>query len=591
MGDPPTFPRSILAPYRWGDAPTETKLWALEVQRRTARRRMLESEPDPERRAKLQAAELEMCRRDTVYWIEQWGWVRNPHAAGGRYPNMIHVPAVLWPDQQRLVRWLEQRIDQGETSLVTKGRSLGVTWCHLLVCAKRMTLGRNWTARLASAKEDKVDDGTPDSLFGMLRYILARLPSWLSPHDASKEDARLWLGCKATDADVVGESANRGLARGGRRTWLLLDEFAHIDPPSKAWELWASTATVARSRAVISTHKGPATRFAELEAQLPAHQVYRMTWRADPRRPANFQALEMAQGMSEREFEQEHEARAVVLTEGLMFEGPLDQARLAGWEADERPLDQKGKRPRMNIRSILWHDQHPDWIEANREWDLLRRGFLCGGWDFGTSAVSALVCLRAVIEPGPAWRVWIDAEHKWHQTDWMRAAHDVHSWERERYGEQSRSHWGDPAGIQRESDLKSWQENLRAGGVPLTCLDAYYNTRDGQEWAIREAQSLIDSGRLRIHARCTYLWGCLENWSRDIPHGASAALINRLYIPPRHDDWSHGGMAFVYLVAGIILGMSAAHESSRLILPADLQLGVGLGSEVGRILSAGYGGR
>jgi len=578
-------PRSLHLPYRWGEAQTEAHLWALEVQRRSLRHRLIAEHEDPDRRAALMAAERELCRRDVVHWIEQWGWVLNPHAASGLYPEMVDVPAVLWPDQQRLVRWLEERIAAGETSLVPKGRSLGVTWCHLLLCAHRMTLGQGWSARLASAKEDKVDDGTPDSLFGMLRYILRNLPSWLNPHDPRKEDSSLWLGCAATRADVVGESANTGLARGGRRAWLLLDEFAHIDPPAKAWALWTSTATVARSRAVISTHKGPGTRFAELQAQLAQHQVFTMTWRSDPRRPVNFRELEMAQGMTAQEFEQEHEARSVVLAQGLIFSGPPDRERMPTWEAE--PGDRRGPRPSLHIRALEYWDEEDDFRAVQAEEDILHRGYLCGGWDFGTSAVSPLVCLHAIVEPGPRWRLWIDAEHKWVQTQWMTAAADVLSWVRHRYCPRPSDHWGhwgDPAGIQTESDGSCWQNNLRSGGIPLTALAAHYNTRDGQEWAIREAQSLIDSGRLRVHRRCSYLWSCLESWSRDIPHGSSPELLSKIYIAPRHDGWSHGGMAFVYLIAGVIIGISAAHDRSDQALEL---LPAAPGGEIGRMLAAG----
>jgi hypothetical protein len=537
-------PRPPSLPYRWGDAPTEAHLWALECKRRASRFKLLTEYPDPEKRVEIVAAEVEMCRRDPCYWIDQWAWVFNPKSEPG-HSFMQDVPFVLWPEQRALVHHLQARYEAGETSLATKGRELGVTWIHLYFCLHHFTLGQGWRARLFSAKEDKVDDGTGDSLFGMLRYALSNLPGFLNPCRAGESSA-LWLGCKATGSEIIGESANSGLARGQRAAWMLGDEFAHLDPPAKAWPLWTSTARVARSRALISTHKGPGTKFAELEAMLPERCVFRMTWRADPRRPANFREIEMADGMTAEEFEQEHEARAVVLTTGKMFKGPLVQA---------------GSDARDDIRKIEYHDEHPDWQKVVQDIDIRHRGFLAGGWDFG-SGPSLLVCLRALVEPGPAWRLWVDFEHPWDQVSWQRAAADVKRHDEEEYGWQQRWHWGDPAGINRESDQMSWETNLISGGIPLTCLAAEYNQRDGQEWMVKQVQLLIDTGRLRVHRRCKYLWKCLESWTRDIPHGADAALINRLYIPPRHDVYSHGGMALCYLIAGVLIGMSAAHERS-----------------------------
>jgi hypothetical protein len=343
----------------------------------------------------------------------------------------------------------------------------------------------------------------------------------------------------------------------------LLDEFAHFSYESIALQVLASTHSVARCRAFISTPKGPASEFAQLRARMPEHCVYHMTWRADPRKPADYREQMIRAGMRPDLFEQEEEGRDVALSEQLMFSGPPNLELLPAWEKE--PGDRRGPRPSRNIRALEYWDEEDDFRAVQAEEDILHRGFLAGGWDFGTSGVSALVCLHAVVEPGPRWRLWIDAEHKWHQTAWMSAADDVLSWVRYRYCPREPNHWGhwgDPAGIQTESDGSNWQNNLRSGGVPLTALHASYNTRDGQEWAFREAQSLIDAGRIRVHRRCTYLWSCLENWSRDIPHGSNPELISKLYIPPRHDGWSHGGMAFAYLLAGVLIGMSAAHDRS-----------------------------
>lgn len=566
-----TPPRSPLLPYRWGEADTEARLWALEVQRRTLRRRLLEEHPDPEMRAKLQGAERERCRRDRVHWIENWCWMYDPHASS---PPRMHVPAVLWPRQVELHAFMDERWNApssrpggvGEDWAVRKGRREGVTWQHLFFVAHLFTLGRQLRSRLLSSKEAGADDGTEECLFGMLRYCLSQLPAFLCAHDPEKEYSRLYLGCAATGAQIVGESMAAGVSRGLRTGLFLFDEFAHPQNPNLPKRVVASTESVARSRAFVSTPAGPGTEFARICARLPSKQVFQMSYRDDPSLPEDFREQKILGGMDAKLFDQEYGGKEVVLTSALMFEGPKDPERFASWAADPRERTEKGDCPRLDIRAIQYHDESPDWREANRAMQIQQRGFLCGGWDFGTSAVSALVCLRAIVEPGPMWRLWIDAEHKWEQKSWMTAAEDVLSWDRYRYHPRPASsiaHWGDPAGIARESDLKSWQENLRAGGIPLTCLHAYYNTRDGQEWAFREAQSLIDSGRLRVHARCTYLWGCLENWARAVPHGAAPELLNRLYIPPMHDGWSHGGMAFTYLVAGVILGIAAGQSASQ----------------------------
>ncbi len=187
-----------------------------------------------------------------------------------------------------------------------------------------------------------------------------------------------------------------------------------------------------------------------------------------------------------------------------------------------------------------------------------RRGTCYGGWDYG-SGPSRLVCLMGLLEWGNNPRLWVEWDLWWQQTAWQTAAADVR--EKLALYPGGGCHFGDPAGIQRESDQSSWEQNLRSGGVPLMRLHHTerprdgkryrWDTREGIEWMIKEVQLWLDDGRLIIHRRCKYLWSCLESWSWNIPQGAEVDELSRAYIGPRKDVYSHGANALMYLVAGV----------------------------------------
>jgi hypothetical protein len=162
--------------------------------------------------------------------------------------------------------------------------------------------------------------------------------------------------------------------------------------------------------------------------------------------------------------------------------------------------------------------------------------------------------------------LWIEWDLWWQQT----AAADVR--EKLELYPAGACHFGDPAGIQRESDQSSWEENLRLGGVPMMRLHYTeapqdgkryrWDTREGIEWMIKQVQLWLDEGQLLIHRRCRYLWSCLESWSWNIPEGAEVDGLSRTYIGPRKDVYSNGGEC-AHISCGGCVKCRREHSASR----------------------------
>ena len=117
--------------------------------------------------------------------------------------------------------------EEGKTALVNKARELGVSWTCMLLCQHAFMFENRFSAKVGSRKEEFVDSASEDSLYGKLRSNYRKQPKHLQ--GASKEKY-LHLRNKATDSEIIGEATNPGFGRGGRKTILVLDEFAHVHP-------------------------------------------------------------------------------------------------------------------------------------------------------------------------------------------------------------------------------------------------------------------------------------------------------------------------------------------------------------------------
>ncbi len=528
----------IYAPIPRADFDDHVSWWDAEVDRRTTRLDQIQSIPDEIERAAILTTDYEMCRRDPIYWIEQYGWLINPKEDD---PTTREIPFHLWPRQRDLVEFLLGCRRAGKTGLVNKARELGVSWTCMLLCQHALLFESRFSAKVGSRKEEFVDSQSEDSLFGKLRSNYRMLPAHLKASIKQK-----YMAIRNTDSmsEIIGEATNAGFSRGGRKTIMLLDEFAHVHPQLQV-AIWMAIQTVARSIWVVSTPNGKGDKFFDLYENLPEGQVFEMNWRADPGKPHDFreQTIRPVGELTEGEFGQEHDCSFTATTIGKI------------WVV---------RKP-----AVEYNDDHNTkaWFSPEKR----RTAIVTGGWDFGSGA-SLLCCIFFLIQELKDGRIrlWIDNELVWQQTAWYTAAADVQQMHLD-YG-YTKLHFGDPAGTQKESDQTSWESKLQGGGVPLICLDKWYNTRDGIEWAIKTAQRMFDDGLIMVHQRCSYAWECLDNWRRDAPEGLSLDWLSRTYIGPRKDVYSHGGNAIMYGIAGTIVAYSQ-HKTTGVEKKINLPMG------------------
>lgn len=466
-------------------------------------------------------ADALQCSRDFLYWLRWWGWVQDPQCD---VPELRDAPFVPWPSQVDLSLWLDERTAAGEMALIPKSRKIGATWLalHKLYWGWRF---RAESSLVGSRTEQLVDlRGVMGSLLEKVRYIHRRQPTHL--RERRVQDMHLVFKNLRNQASITGQATSFDFGRGDRQKIVLLDEFAAV-PERVATATIRGVNSVASSTWILynpglKTHKSYA-----LYQSLAPRMVRAMDWRSDPFRPADF--------IERQIFPRGSMTRAEAAREYECVHGAVVSGEIWTFQSDV----------------LVYDDLTPEWA---RNADLARAAwFAPGGWDFGSGA-SLLVCLFAVVEWSADRRrfeVWIDDELSWSQTGWSQAATDAVDKLRNYGG--PRLHYGDPAGVQRESNQQSWESNLKGGGIPLWCLPAPVNASEVMELEIKAIQHLINSGLVHVHRRCALLLESMRSWRRNLPEFMTVDMATRAYVAPRHDAASHACKALLYLIAGIKL--------------------------------------
>jgi hypothetical protein len=187
-----------------------------------------------------------------ITFIEMFGFTFDPRPQA--YPH--HLSFLMFDYQKEAIKWLIQKIENGEDGLIEKSRDMGVSWIVFVYVPLWYWLFRDGTnILLGSYKEDLVDNKTKDSLFGMIDYAMMSLPKWVLPRGWKKEKHRnhLKIVNPMNWNQITGDTMNADFGRGSRKTVILFDELGSWDYAKDAWESAGDSTTC---RIGNSTPKG-----------------------------------------------------------------------------------------------------------------------------------------------------------------------------------------------------------------------------------------------------------------------------------------------------------------------------------------------
>jgi hypothetical protein len=210
-----------------------------------------------------------MCARDLLFTVNTFCWTFDP-----RKP-VSALPFITWEFQDD---GFDQLLDVlGKQDLLSeKSRDMGLSWMMLT------TLWWSWNFSpdtksflMVSRTEDLVDKkNDPDALFWKIDYIIDHLPRFLRP---KLERNKLTLYNVDTKSSITGASTTSETGRGGRKTAIMLDEFAAV-PDGHA--MLKSTRDNTNCRLFNSTPQGTANAFYDM-AQTDIRKI-RFHWSLHP---------------------------------------------------------------------------------------------------------------------------------------------------------------------------------------------------------------------------------------------------------------------------------------------------------------------
>ncbi len=192
------------------------------------------------------------CAADPIFYINGFLYTYDPRLEPSQ-PSQ--VPFILYPFQRDGI--LETISSIGREDLfIEKSRDMGASWLAITAIEYLWHFKRMLSFLLVSRNVDYVDKaGDPKSLFWKIDFIHRYLPKWLMPKGFNSEKHRMSLHLKNPDNESVidGESTTGEVARGDRRTAILLDEFAVVPEGQK---VLSSTRDATRTRLFNSTPAG-----------------------------------------------------------------------------------------------------------------------------------------------------------------------------------------------------------------------------------------------------------------------------------------------------------------------------------------------
>lgn len=171
------------------------------------------------------------------------------------------IDFLLWPKQEELVRFTAACIDDQHDGAVKKSRDAGATNGTLVPFFRRWLLIPGFAGLIGTLVEDLVDNtADPDSMFYKLDVFLRSIQinaPYLMPRGFNESAHRSF--CKLVNPQngsvISGQAPTPNFGRSGRRTAVLMDEFAFWKFPSESAQSCSGTT---KCRLYVSTPNGKA---------------------------------------------------------------------------------------------------------------------------------------------------------------------------------------------------------------------------------------------------------------------------------------------------------------------------------------------
>lgn len=214
-----------------------------------------------------------MSARDPLFWINTFAWTFDPR----KTPSV--VPFVTWPYQDEGFAEIFDAINNHDL-LIEKSRDMGASWMILTAFTHCWQFRDMQTFLMVSRIEDLVDKADEsDCLFWKVDFLIHNQPRWMIPRFTR---SKLRLLNEDNKSTITGASTTSETGRGGRKTAILLDEFAAVED---GYSMLSATRDATNARIFNSTPKGMGNAFYDLIAKKKI-KALRFHWTKHPEKAA-----------------------------------------------------------------------------------------------------------------------------------------------------------------------------------------------------------------------------------------------------------------------------------------------------------------
>lgn len=199
-----------------------------------------------------------LCARDPLFFINTFVWLLETRSkqdwnTSNRYGSTKSIPFISRGYQDNLILKCVENLGRKDIT-VPKSRETGISW---IMCALSAW---DWIfhdeTHIGFVSKDLLsanNPSDPDALFSKFQFILDRLPFWImSPTDYERNITKNTYKNLKNGSSLTAYPANGDLARGGRKSWMLMDEFHFFDAGVDASAM-DSTVHVTPCRVFVST--------------------------------------------------------------------------------------------------------------------------------------------------------------------------------------------------------------------------------------------------------------------------------------------------------------------------------------------------
>ncbi len=224
---------------------------------------------------------IQCCREDPIFWINGFGLTYDPRSEP--FPK---IPFILYDFQEEAILRIIRAIGEHDL-LIEKSRDMGASWINMAAIAWMWRFREDQSFLMVSRVEDYVDKaGNPKALFWKFDFLIDNMPSWLQPfgYNKSRHRSKMHIENPETGSVVDGESTTGRVARGDRRTAILLDEFAAVEQGNS---VLSATRDATPCRLFNSTPEGTNNAFYETREkmmELGGDNILRLHWSEHPKK-------------------------------------------------------------------------------------------------------------------------------------------------------------------------------------------------------------------------------------------------------------------------------------------------------------------